>query len=308
MGGIISNLYNNDADFLHNVDKLASKYILNMNHHHLNKMLSLDYCNTLLTSIQRLIETFTPREINVLYERVVPTPPSQSQSVQNDFIEQCHNISTFYVFIAHLYAIIILTINPKYRYNPTSHYNHLQPVIPSLNQLYMDDDYDIMTEKFQGMSPSRQVQFNDDLHKFYLIFTGNTVVPPTIQRFDDILLKDYSKTYSNEIISKSPDLFEMYAKYIQKMLTYSNDKQAELFRIIRQLFFTPVLIHPKLTLRQVVGLVSQTRNIIIQLYVDCETDVNEIATIYDALIKKGELDNIIHQYKCIQQIMNNIDM
>lgn len=306
MGGILSNLYNNDADFLHNVDKLASKYILNMNHLHLNKMLSLDYCNTLLTSIQRLVETFTPHEITILYERVVPTPPSQN--VKKDFIEQCHDISTFYVFIAHLYASIILTINPKYRYNPTSHYNHLQPVVPSLNHLYMDDDYDMMTEKFQGMSPLREVQFNDDLHKFYVIFTGNTVVPPTIQRFDDILLKDYSKTYSDEIISKSPDLFEMYANYIQKMLTYSNDKQGELFRIIQQLFHTPVLIHPKLTLQQLVGIVSHTRNTIIQLYVDCETDVNEITAIYDALIKKGELDNIIHQYKCIQQIMNNIDM
>jgi hypothetical protein len=270
-------------------------------------MLSLDYCNTLLTSIQRLVETFTPHEINVLYERVVvPTP--LSQTVKKDFIEQCHDISTFYVFIAHLYAVVILTINPKHKYNPTSHYNHLQPVVPSLNHLYMDDEYDIITEKFQGMSPLREVQFNDDLHNFYLLFTGNSVVPSTIQRFDDILLKDYSKTYSDEIISNSPDLFETYAKYIQKMLTYSNHKQGELFCIIRQLFHTPVLIHPKLSLQQLVGLVSHTRNTIIQLYVECERDVNEIATIYDALIKKGELDNIIHQYKCIQQIINNIDM
>lgn len=306
MGGIISNLSSNDADFLHNVDKLASKYILNMNHRHLNRMLSLDYCNTLLTSIQRLVEMLTPHEINVLYERVVPTP---SQSVKRESIDQCHDISIFYVFIAHIYATIILTINPKYMHNPTSsHYNHLHPVMPSLNTLYMDDEYDVITEQFNGMSTTRMSQFNEDLQKFYILFTGNTVVPPTIHKFEDILLKDYSKTYSDEMTPKSSDLFEMYAKYIQKMLTYSNHKQKELFCIIRQLFHTPVLIHPKLTLRQLVGLVPHTRNTIIQLYVECETDFNEFATIYEALIKKGELDNIIHQYKCIQQIMNNIDM
>ena len=193
-------------------------------------------------------------------------------------------------------------------YNPTSHYSHLQAVVPSLNTLYTDDDYDVVTEQFRGMSTTRKCQFNDDLHKFYILFTGNTIVPPTIQTFEDILLKDYSKTYSDEMTSQSSDLFEMYAKYIQKMLTYSNHKQKELFRIIQQLFHTPVLIHPKLTLQQLVGIVPHTRNAVIQLYVECETDLREFATLHDALIKKGELDNIIHQYTCIQQIMNNIDM
>lgn len=307
MGGIISNLYSNDAEFLHNVDKLASKYILNMNYHHLKKMGSLDYCNTLLTSIQRLVLMLTPREINVLYERVVPT---LSQSVKNKSVDnKCYDISKFYVCISHIYATIILIVNPKNLYNPTSHYNHVRSVVPSLNTLYMDDDYDVITEQFHGTSTTRMSQFNKDLQKFYILFTGNTIVPPTIQKFEDILLKDYSKTYSDEeSISKSGDLFEMYAKYIQKMLIYSNDKQAELFCIIQQLFHTPVLIHPKLTLPQLVGVVSHTRNTIIQLYVECETDLNEFTTIYDALVKKGELDNIIHQYKCIQQIMNNIDM
>jgi hypothetical protein len=193
-------------------------------------------------------------------------------------------------------------------YNPTSHYSHLQPVIPSLNTLYTDDDYDVVTEQFRGMSATRKRQFNEDLHKFYLLFTGNTIVPPTIQTFEDILLGDYSKTYSDEMTSQSSDLFKMYAKYIQKMLTYSNHKQKDLFCIIQQLFHTPVLIHPKLTLQQLVGLVPRTRNTVIQLYVECETDLREFATLHDALIKKGELDNIIHQYTCIQQIMNNIDV
>ena len=304
MGGILSNVYGNNADFLHHVDKLASKYILNMNHRHLTQMLSLVYCNTLLTTVQRLVETLTPREINILYERVCPP-----QNMNHEPVNKSHDISMFYVLIAHIYATIILTINPKHMYNPTSHYNHLQPVIPSLHSLYMNDDYDVITEQFHGMSPTRRTQFNDDLQQFYLIFTGNAALPTTIQKFDDILLKDYSKEYSDEGgPPQSSDLFKMYATYLQKMLTYSNQKQKDLFCIIQQLFHTPILIHPKLTMHQLGGIVSHTRNTIIQLYVECETDVNELITIYEALVKKGELDNIIHQYNCIQQIINTIDM
>ena len=306
MGGIISNVHSNDAEFLHNVDKLASKYIITMNLLHLKKLWSLDYCNTLLTSIQRLINTLTPREINLLYERVVGVQRVNCE-VKDDPLDKCHDISKFYVFIAHIYATIILTVNPKYMYPPTSYYNHLHPVIPSLNTLYMDDEYDVITGQFHGMSTPRREQFNEDLQKFYLLFTGNTALPTTIQKFDDILLNDYSKEESDEI-PQSSDVFEMYAKYIQKMLTYANRKQDDLFRIIQQLFHTPILIHPTLSLAQVVVLVPHTRNTIIQLYVECETNVNEITTIYDAVIKKGELDNIIHQYNCIQHIMNNIDM
>ena len=43
------------------------------------------------------------------------------------------------------------------------------------------------------MSDSTKRQFHKDLNTFYTAFTGNETMPPEIQKFSDIKLRDYNK-------------------------------------------------------------------------------------------------------------------
>jgi hypothetical protein len=85
-----------------------------------------------------------------------------------------------------------------------------EPGIPELEMLYFDDNYDYSTGIFTGMSDSTKKQFKKDLKMFYTAFTGNDIMPDTIESFRDIKLRDYSvqpecmKTYENKEYQYNP--------------------------------------------------------------------------------------------------------
>jgi hypothetical protein len=182
-----------------------------------------------------------------------------------------------------------------------------EPGINELIDLYFDDNYDYKTGKFIGMTPETEKMFQEDLKRFYSAFTDNKgEMPPEIKRFSDIKLRDYSKkpickTGKNpKVIGTYKDeLFLKYANNLRSMIQNVNKKQNELLDIINGLFvfsLDPVTkvnnirVNPDLNEISLQELVVQTRELIIELYLNCEGDFIEGMKIYEAIVEKQTFD------------------
>ena len=171
-----------------------------------------------------------------------------------------------------------------------------EPGIPELFDLYLDK-YDYQSGTFTEMTQETSAEYLEDLKKFYLSFTGELSMPPTIKKFSDIKLRDYEKTKvcqtGKPVQGSLKDfLFKKYAKNLQKMVQTSNQKQEALLEVINNIFTYDVVdnvkkirIHPELTESGLKNLVEKTRRIIVDLYVTCEDDFVEGVKIYEAIIE-----------------------
>jgi len=182
-----------------------------------------------------------------------------------------------------------------------------EPGISELIDLYYDSDYDFKTGKFLGMSIKTQQEFQDDLRKFYTTFTGNTDMPLSVKKFSDIKLKNYSKnkfceaefsgiTYSGSYKEK---LFFDYASNLKQMIQNVNKKQESLLNIINKIF---TYVNDPITNNKIIKINSylnedslqeiivETRNLIIELYLKCESDFTEGVKIYQAIVESQILD------------------
>jgi hypothetical protein len=186
--------------------------------------------------------------------------------------------------------------------NGEKNYLDDEPGINELIDLYFDGDYDFKSGKFMGMTTETEKQFQDDLKRFYLAFTDSTDMPPDIKKFGDIKLRDYStkkfcKSGKNGIGVKGTykdELFLNYADNLKAMIQSVNVKQDELLRIINKIFvyvLDPVTekevirVNPDLTESGLQELVVETRKLIIELYLKCETDFVEGVKIYEAIVE-----------------------
>lgn len=177
-----------------------------------------------------------------------------------------------------------------------------EPGINELIDLYFDGDYDFKTGKFMGMTTETEKQFQDDLKQFYMAFTDNSDMPPDIKKFGDIKLRDYSakkfcESGQNGIGVKGTykdELFLKYADNLKAMIQSVNVKQDELLRIINKIFvyvLDPVTekevirVNPDLTESGLQDLVIETRKLVIELYLKCETDFVEGVKIYEAIVE-----------------------
>jgi hypothetical protein len=182
-----------------------------------------------------------------------------------------------------------------------------EPGIPELMHLYFDNNYDYLTGNFNSMNDETKKQYDADLKLFYSTFTGNTEIPETVKEFKDIKLKDYNKKcvngeFKNTYVGNS-GLFKEYAENIARMVKSANNKQAELLDILNILFTfvvddtnaKKIKINPSLTTVTLQQAVKKTRNIIIELYVNCEKDYVKGIEIYEAIINKIGFQTLINQ-------------
>lgn len=194
-----------------------------------------------------------------------------------------------------------------------------EPGIKELLPLYLDDKYDYTTGKFTGMTPDSEKQFKKDLAKFYTAFTGNDTMPEEYSKFSDIKLKDYksekgcqgSKPIYRKIytLPKKDDLFISYASNIKQMVQRAADKQQELLAIIDKLFKitnNKIRIHPKLTDNSLQDAVEKAREIIIDLYVQCEEDYVKGLKIYESIVEAKILDTTPKQINTLENMSNKI--
>jgi len=196
-----------------------------------------------------------------------------------------------------------------------------EPGIPELIDLYYDDDYDYKTGKFLGMSESTKEQYQEDLKRFYIEFTGGKELSKEISKFGDIKLKDYSKQpylerpvaegagerlesgddcrrireNSQSYTGKYKDkLFSDYANNLKKMVQSVNENQSKLLDIINDLFVyvdDPVTkqqivrVNPELNEDTLQEVVEKSRNVIIELYLQCEGDFAKGVKLYEAIVE-----------------------
>jgi hypothetical protein len=200
-----------------------------------------------------------------------------------------------------------------------------EPGITELMQLYLDDKYDYSNGTFTGMSDETRKQFQKDLKLFYTTFTGNKDMPENITKFSDIKLRDYKeksgcqgpdapykKVYT---MKKSDKLFENYAKNIRNMIESAVSKQNDLLNIINQIFsyiIDPrsgkkvIRVNPKLTDEGLQKLIVKTREIIIDLYVKCETDYVNGIKLYEAIVESKIIETTQKQIENLQKEAKNI--
>ena len=121
-----------------NIDYIASHYILTMNFESLKRLHEKEYCDKLVILTSDIIEKyFTPLEISYLVQRT--QNKMEINQIENDKIiffnkdqinkldvqpplkkmRVCIGIAKFYIKIAHIFASIVMAINPVYQYTDT---------------------------------------------------------------------------------------------------------------------------------------------------------------------------------------------
>ena len=195
-----------------------------------------------------------------------------------------------------------------------------EPGIKELMKLYLDDNYDYSTGVFTGMSKTTEKQFINDLKTFYTAFTGNKDMPPEIKKFSDIKLRDYNSMngcqkdnphFKNPYtMNKNDKLFTDYATNINSMINSASSKQSELLDVINTLFtyvidpYTgrkKIRVNPKLTDDSLQKEIENTRKIIIQLYVQCETDYLKGIKLYEAIVESKILQTTQNQINNLEK-------
>ena len=198
-----------------------------------------------------------------------------------------------------------------------------EPGIPHLEELY-NNLYNLEDGKFGTMSEKmRKGKYKKDLEQFYKIFTGEDKIPvdssgePLVKSFKDIKLKNYHASlgckkelyakeqplYKREYSGKKTGLFEKYAEHVKKMMETSESNRTKLVEIIDSLFIYgkdedntktqeyTIILNPELTEEKLEELTDKARNIIVSLYLTCETDFAKGVDIFEAIVEKNELDN-----------------
>jgi hypothetical protein len=205
-----------------------------------------------------------------------------------------------------------------------------EPGISELEELY-EDDYDYKTGRFVGMTEETKKQYIEDVRKFYRVYTGNENIPDDIKKFSDIKLRDYNsgsicsdklnKKYKGELKlypdtdenkekNESNRLFIMYAENIKNMMENINSSQEKLLGVINGLFtyiLDPntgkkrIIVNPLLTENGLQELVVKTRELIIDLYLQCEKDYVEGIKIYQAIVENKIKDTTIKQIAVLEK-------
>jgi hypothetical protein len=143
MGNSSSTANNNNnkqfSNFYEIIDYIASYYILTMDFKSLSKLSEKEYCDNLVVLTSDIIQKyFNDLEVTYLEQRVkdgidvnelkkdniifLSKDQLENLDIQNDAQKSirkkrvCIGIAKFYVKIAHLFAAIVMTINPTYIY------------------------------------------------------------------------------------------------------------------------------------------------------------------------------------------------
>jgi hypothetical protein len=204
------------------------------------------------------------------------------------------------------------------------------PGMPELEELYMDDDYNFETGKFNGMTSKTKEMYDDDLRQFYTFFTGNEGMPDTVKKFRDVKLKDYHNSFECRgngqgqippfhlaVKGKlSDDLFGQFATNLKDMIANANKNQNELTSVLDALFVYVtdpdtkkeyIRVNPELTDEILQNIIVETRSVIVTLYLTCEKNFAEGIKIYEAIVKKKLLETTQSQIDSMDKLTEKLN-
>jgi hypothetical protein len=179
-----------------------------------------------------------------------------------------------------------ITINPGEKLCSTDSTKHLTDEIgiKELDLLYYDV-FDPSSKTWKHRSKEMEEKYQNDLVKFYTIFTGNEEMPPHIKSFKDIELFDYrSIGYCRDtlftqdyVVPKNDELIVRYKEQVELLEKSTILYRTELLEHLKTLFLTKIdennmtyTIDPSLTMETILKVETDTRNCIINLYTNCE--------------------------------------
>jgi hypothetical protein len=179
-----------------------------------------------------------------------------------------------------------ITINPGEKLCSTESTSHLtdEVGIKELDLLYYDI-FDPSSKTWKSRSKEMEEKYQEDLKKFYTIFTGKSELPKNIASFKDIELFDFrSIEYCRDnlftqdfVIPKENELIMRYREQVELLEKSTTQYREELLDYIKKIFLTKVennvtgyTIQPTLTLDDILKIEQDTRNTIINLYTNCE--------------------------------------
>ncbi len=211
--------------------------------------------------------------------------------------------------------------------------------IPELEKLYYDI-YDFGTGKFNAMSKKAKAAYRSDLKTFYKTFTGKSNYSswnasgkkkfgdiPLIAYHDTNACKDVDSSWQKSYTgSTSNPLFVKFADNVKNMLKNTNTNQRKLLAVLDKLFVwvdTPVeyidnnnntadltnktvTINPKLTSKSLQALVDQTRQLIINIYLQCEREYQKGLKLFEAIVGERMLQNTIAKKEALEVELDKV--
>lgn len=193
-----------------------------------------------------------------------------------------------------------------------------EPGIPELQALYMDASFDPDTGEFSEMKPETRAIYLRDVGIMYKAFTGNKEVPPEINSFAAIKLRNYNKAdlCTNGVTAKVSGsykdvLFDRYGETLTKMIQEVNTRQEQLLTILDDIFTVHpdsgvVNINEDLTMEGLQRLVQATREVVITLYVTCEEHFLTATTIYEAIVESKILEATQSQKQTLEEELEKL--
>jgi len=109
---------------------------------------------------------------------------------------------------------------------------------------------------------------------------------------DNRFLKVRHKAYTGK---KSSDTFSKYANHLARMIQWAEQSQQKLLNILQKLFVPyekTYKIHPELDENTLQKITTETREIIVKLYIKCEEDFRKGLELFDDIIEEKELQKI----------------
>ena len=307
------------------INNIASDLILNLNKSDMISLKDIEYCNKLATVISTLIhDNITNNDINDLYYKIY----NNLNDYIDDPIEMSEYIAKYYIKIAHIFSIIIIAIYPSYNHNDsnlsyfylTKHNiltNNINNKISSkekevfkvfnvinIEPLYFSDFN--MTE-LQLLYNNCDMSNNDyllnaynvDLEMFYKKFTGNDILPNTITKFSDILLKHYDKNATS--INNHYELIEKYAYHIAYYIKSMHQYQHKLINILKIIFSsTNNCIDTDFDNDKLNDIIHKLRTIMINMHADSDKNYNISYNILNAFIKEQTIKQDMEIIKSLE--------
>ena len=148
-------------------------------------------------------------------------------------------------------------------------------------------------------------------------------MPDTITSFADIKLQRYGKysssckkggTSSNTSTSFASDekeedksIMTEYAENLKQMIARATENQEKLLDIINQLFISEdsknnfIRVHPDLNKEKLQEIVENARQIIIELYLQCEIDFTKGIHLYESIVESRMLVTTQRQIDHLQK-------
>jgi hypothetical protein len=184
------------------------------------------------------------------------------------------------------------------------------------------DDLFLFYKHFTGIEDVIKKQNSDINDKKLNDMILNEFNSQGIQKFSDIKLKDYSSTFQNicssqdsngkimkekmspQEITRQQELLKKYAENLKNMLKNINGEQEKLLNILNEIFSyivdgnkKKIVINPTLNNDMLDKLVTKTREIIIGLYLQCETDYIDGLKLYQAVIENQVINTELTKLK-----------